>query len=69
MRPAENIEHPNPTPIITTTKINRCTILRHNLITENNNLDGPGQRIDRGRAAGAWASSCPATTPTWSKAT
>ena len=37
----ENIEHPNPTPIITTTKLNRCTVIRHNLITENNNSTVP----------------------------
>jgi hypothetical protein len=36
-----NIEHPNPTPIITTTKIQRCTIIRNNVIAENNNLTVP----------------------------
>lgn len=36
-----NIENPNPTPIITTTKIPRCTVIRNNLITENNNLTAP----------------------------
>jgi hypothetical protein len=36
-----NEEHPNPTPIITTTKIQRCTVISHNLITENNNLTVP----------------------------
>ena len=36
-----NIENPNPTPIITTTKIPRCTIIRNNLISENNNLTAP----------------------------
>lgn len=36
-----NIRHPNPTPIVTTTEIARCTILRQNLITENNNLNAP----------------------------
>jgi hypothetical protein len=36
-----NIENPNPTPIITTTKIPRCTIIRHNVIVENNNLTVP----------------------------
>ena len=40
MRPAEH-PNPNPTPIITTTKIPRCTIIRNNLITENNNLTVP----------------------------
>ncbi len=36
-----NIENPNPTPIITTTKISRCTMIRNNMITENNNLTVP----------------------------
>ena len=36
-----NIPNPNPTPIITTTKIPRCTVIRNNLITENNNLTVP----------------------------
>jgi hypothetical protein len=36
-----NIENPNPEPLITTTKIARCTIIRNNLITENNNLTVP----------------------------
>ncbi len=36
-----NIEDPDPTPIITTTNIARCTIIRNNLITENNNLTAP----------------------------
>ena len=36
-----NIENPNPTPLITTTDIPRCTIIRNNLITENNNLTVP----------------------------
>ncbi len=36
-----NIENPNPTPIITTTRIPRCTIIRNNWITENNNLTVP----------------------------
>jgi hypothetical protein len=36
-----NIENPNPTPIITTTQIPRCTVFRGNLITENNNLTVP----------------------------
>jgi hypothetical protein len=36
-----NIEEPNPTPIITTTKIARCTVIRHNLIIENNSLTVP----------------------------
>jgi hypothetical protein len=36
-----NIENPNPTPIITTTNIQRCTVLRHNAVIENNNLTVP----------------------------
>jgi hypothetical protein len=36
-----NIEHPDPTPIITTTRIPRCTVIRNNLIAENNNLTVP----------------------------
>jgi hypothetical protein len=36
-----NIEHPDPTPIITSTKIPRCTVIRHNLILESNNLTVP----------------------------
>jgi hypothetical protein len=36
-----NEEHPNPTPEITTTKIKRCTIIKENLITNNNNLTVP----------------------------
>ena len=37
-----NSLHPNPTPHFTTTAIQRCTIIRKNLITENNNLSAPG---------------------------
>jgi hypothetical protein len=36
-----NIPNPIPTPIITTTRIPRCTVLRGNVITENNNLTVP----------------------------
>jgi hypothetical protein len=36
-----NIENPNPEPLITTTRIKRCTIIRNNVITENNNLTVP----------------------------
>jgi hypothetical protein len=36
-----NIENPNPTPTISSTKIARCTIIRNNLITDNNNLTVP----------------------------
>jgi hypothetical protein len=36
-----NIENPDPTPIISTTNIQRCTVIRNNLITENNNLTVP----------------------------
>lgn len=36
-----NIEHPDPTPIITSTRIPRCTVIRGNLIAENDNLTVP----------------------------
>jgi hypothetical protein len=36
-----NIEDPDPEPLVTTTKLKRCTIIRNNLITENNNLTVP----------------------------
>jgi hypothetical protein len=36
-----NIEHPDPTPIITTTRIPRCTIIRNDWILDNNNLTVP----------------------------
>jgi hypothetical protein len=36
-----NLENPNPFPIITTTKISRCTVIRHNLIIANNNSTVP----------------------------
>jgi len=36
-----NIENPNPYPEITSTKIKRCTIIRNNVITENNNKTVP----------------------------
>jgi hypothetical protein len=36
-----NIENPNPTPIITTTDISRCTVISHNVVVENNNLTVP----------------------------
>jgi hypothetical protein len=45
-----NLEHTNPTPIITSTNIARCTVLRHNLVQENNNLDVPAV----GAPAGNW---------------
>jgi hypothetical protein len=48
----ENVEHPNPTPIITSTRIPRCTVLRHNLVLENNNLSVPAV----GAPAGNWGS-------------
>jgi hypothetical protein len=32
---------PNPTPTIESTEIARCTIIRNNVITENNNLNAP----------------------------
>jgi hypothetical protein len=36
-----NIEHPDPTPIIESTRIPRCTVIRHNLIVQNDNLTVP----------------------------
>jgi Protein of unknown function (DUF1565) len=36
-----NQAHPNPTPHFTSTNIERCEIIRHNLITENGNLSVP----------------------------
>ncbi len=36
-----NIENPEPTPTITTTRIKRCTVIKENLITNNNNLTVP----------------------------
>jgi len=37
----KNKRKPNPTPEISSTEINRCTIIRNNVITENNNLSAP----------------------------
>jgi hypothetical protein len=36
-----NIENPNPTPSIASTKIPRCTVIRENVIASNNNLTVP----------------------------
>jgi hypothetical protein len=36
-----NIENPNPTPSIASTKIPRCTVIRENVIANNNNLTVP----------------------------
>lgn len=36
-----NIENPNPEPLITSTRIKRCTIIRNNVISENNNVTVP----------------------------
>ena len=36
-----NVENPNPLPEISTTRIQRCTIIRNNLITGNNNSTVP----------------------------
>ena len=36
-----NIEEPNPTPTISSTKVKRCTVLRGNKIVDNNNLEVP----------------------------
>jgi hypothetical protein len=45
-----NVEHPDPTPIIASTDIPRCTIIRDNVIAENNNLTVPAV----GNPAGTW---------------
>jgi hypothetical protein len=37
----ENTEKPNPMPEIKSTKIARCTVIRHNVISENNSLTVP----------------------------
>lgn len=36
-----NIEHPDPTPVIESTRIRRCTVIRNDLIVENGNLTVP----------------------------
>ena len=36
-----NIENPNPTPSIPSTKVARCTVIRDNILAENNNLTVP----------------------------
>lgn len=36
-----NIENPNPTPTISTTRIPRCTVIRYNVIADNNNSTVP----------------------------
>jgi len=48
----ENIEDPNPTPTITSTKIARCTVIRYNVITENNNSTVPVNNSTEGAAFG-----------------
>jgi hypothetical protein len=48
----ENIENPDPTPIIPSTNIKRCTVLRNNLVLDNNNLSAPAV----GAPAGSWGS-------------
>jgi hypothetical protein len=47
----ENVEEPNPTPSIKNTKIKRCTIIRNNVISENNNLTVPA---NTSAAAAPW---------------
>jgi hypothetical protein len=47
----ENIENPNPTPTITTTKIKRCTVFREDLVSENDNLTVPA---NTSAAAAPW---------------
>lgn len=46
-----NIEDPNPTPKVKSTKIKRCTVFRDNLISENNNLTVPA---NASAAAAPW---------------
>jgi hypothetical protein len=46
-----NIENPNPEPVITSTKVKRCTIIRNNTITENNNLTVP---VNNSTAPAPW---------------
>jgi hypothetical protein len=46
-----NIEDPNPTPRIYTTRIQRCTVIRDNVISENNNLSVPA---NSSAAAAPW---------------
>jgi hypothetical protein len=46
-----NRRHPNPTPTITSTEIQRCTVLKENLVTENNDLEVPA---NESTAAAPW---------------
>jgi hypothetical protein len=46
-----NTRHPDPTPIISTTEIQRCTVLKDNLVTENNDLEVPA---NESTAAAPW---------------
>ncbi len=48
----KNLQHPNPTPHFASTNIPRCTVIRENLITENDNLAAPGKPIDKRSALG-----------------
>jgi hypothetical protein len=47
----KNVRHPDPTPEITSTEIARCTVIRDNLITENDNLSTPA---NQSAAAAPW---------------
>jgi pectin methylesterase-like acyl-CoA thioesterase len=47
----ENIEKPNPTPEIKSTNIKRCTIIRNDVVTANNNLT---VEVNESTEAGAW---------------
>ncbi len=47
----QNVEDPNPTPHIASTRIKRCTIIRDNTISENNNLTVPA---NTSAAAAPW---------------
>ena len=48
MQRAKTCNTPNPTPAISGTGIARCTIIRHNLITENDNLSAPANASTEG---------------------
>jgi hypothetical protein len=47
----QNIEEPDPTPTIKNTKVKRCTVIRENVISENNNLTVPA---NASAAAAPW---------------
>jgi hypothetical protein len=47
----KNKPRPNPTPTIASTNIERCTVLKENLVTENNDLEVPA---NESTAAAPW---------------